>query len=271
MVFMRTLTAAIFTLTLALTAPMLGFQPDPLYIHLGAERLRIDDARFFEQSKYGTTIPKLSFSITNLTSYPWVRITMNFNVAYRCGGEAHTWSRRVVMSLGWSADEAFITEYSESVPHLFSKVDGCVSDSITASLVSAEDANGIYFDGATGKRTDLREQRRQAEEAAKAERDRIEVEAREIAQRANAEREAQEARNRDELAKKAARLKRESDAISARFQKELDAKQKQAEEKRRKLTAICQAIRQRIANKSLATLTVAEADARDACRAAGLW
>jgi hypothetical protein len=228
--------------------------------------------QFIRVSEFGSFVPELSFRIQNRTSCPWVTIKLQFDIGGLCNGEPRQWSIPAVTSLGWWEKGPFSNEYKNTVISLIGKVDGCATEIIRASLVSAESpayggCQKLRIDGVAGEPIDLGRQlqdiktKREAEEAASAEQERIAAEA-------QAKKDAAEAARRKRAA--AERKKKEAEA-QARYAKTQAEEQARAAEERTKIRAACALIYKNTADMKIKDLTVKEEQQVRACQALGLY
>jgi Skp family chaperone for outer membrane proteins len=231
-------------------------------------------------------VPGLSFTLRNRTSSPWTKLKLQFEIDARCSGEARHWSRTEETFLGWIGDPAFqhvnLTEegkekasltvrtYSGRMLFPQGRVDGCVAETIKATLVEAENSK-VRIDGVTGERIDLEKQRADAE-TAEAERERIAAEEQAERDRIAAEKQAKEdaaaAARQKRLAAERRKKQAEEDARYAKAKAEQDAKEA---EERRQVRAACSAVYQSTADKKIGDLTVREEQQVRTCQALGLY
>jgi len=166
-----------FTYCVALTVAVAAgsWAGDDISIPLEGGAILIEKVRFIRVNPSGSFVPVLAFTIRNQTSQPWRTLKLEFDMHGICNGERRQWSRTVVMGLGWMNELVYSEEHEELVIPLVGKVDGCTTETVKARLLLAENSK-VRFDGTTGERIDLEEQRRtikakrEAEQAAEAER-----------------------------------------------------------------------------------------------------
>jgi hypothetical protein len=232
-------------------------------------------------------VPGLSFTLRNRTTAPWKKLTLQFEIDARCNGEPKHWSRTVDTFLGSvendpAAQSAHLSEEGKekvalalrAYDHLMlfpqGRVDGCITEAIKATLVSAENSK-VRIDGVTGERIDVEKQRADAE-AAEFERARIATEEQaeqdRIAADEQAKKDAAEAARRKRLAAERRRKQAEEELRYAKAKAEQDAKEVA---ERRKLRAACSVLYQNTADKKIADLTVREEQQVRACQALGLY
>src|SRR5712692_3103331 len=137
--------------------------------------------QFIRVNQFGNYIPELSVKLKNQTSHPWRTIKLQFEIGGFCNGQARQWSVPATTSLGWAEDHPITNEYTDTVISLVDKVDGCKTEVIKARLILAENPQ-LRINGLTGERVDLEKQlqeikaKRDAEEAAQAEEERVQAE-----------------------------------------------------------------------------------------------
>jgi hypothetical protein len=208
----------------------------------------------------------LSFKIKNQTRYPWRTIKLQFDIGGFCNGEPRHWTVPAISSLGWTEDHPIVNDYADTVIPLVGKVDGCVTEIITAKLVLAANEK-FHIDGTTGETVDLERQLREIK--AKREADAaVEAEQERIAAQADAKRAAAEAERKRRLAAERKRKDAEDAARSAKIKAEEDAR---AAAERARVRTACATIYKNTADKKVSDLTVKEAQQVQACEALGLY
>ena len=243
---------------------------EDIIIPLDDGSIMIEDAQFIRVNEWGSYVPELAFTITNHTSSSWATIKLQFEIGGLCNGEPRQWSIPALLGLGWFKEKTVSRTYKSTEVPLVDKVNGCGSEVIKAALVLAENAR-LRIDGVSGERVDLEEQlrltkaRRDAEEAAEAER-RAKKAAAEAERRAK--KAAAEAKHRKRLAAEREKRAAGERARAAKIRAEREAK---AAEERARLRAACSLIYERIGNKMMSDLTVKEAQQVRACEALNLY
>jgi hypothetical protein len=245
-------------------------------------------AQFIRVNKYGDYVPELSFGLTNETSSAWRTIRLQFDIGGICNGKTRQWSIPAVVGIAYTLDRPMMKTYADTVIPLVGKVDGCETEIIKASLVSAESSK-VHIDRVTGERVDLEKQlqelkakrdaeaavkaevqRRAAEEELKAAEAEAKMEAAEAAAQAEAQakKQAAEAARQKRLAAEEKRKDAERDALISKYRAEQEAA---AAEERRKIRAACAAIYKSTADMKIKDLTVKEEQQVRACQALGLY
>ena len=226
---------------------------DDVTIPLDDGSILIQHAQFIRTfgTGYQIFVPELSFTLTNKTSSGWT-LDIDFHIEGICRTEPQQWTHLVRTGLVGPHDDR---EYKEVLDALTGKMDGCKTESITASLVQAENRKW-HINGVSGERVDLEALRKQreAEQAA------------EDAERVKNE--AAEAARQKRLAAERRKRQAEEEARYAKMRAEEEAK---AADERRKIRAACAVIYQNTADKKLKDLTVREEQQVRACEALGLY
>jgi hypothetical protein len=232
---------------------------DEISIPLEGGSIIIEDPRFIHNI-YGSDSPMLTFALVNRTSEFWRILKLQFQMEGLCkGGERRQWSRTIVTSLGYMSEQPLSKSFHEMVTPLVGKVDGCRTEKIKATLLSAENSK-VRIDGETGERVDLVAERK-AQEAAEAERRRIE-------EGEQAKKEAEDATRRKRLT--ADRKKREADE-QARYERAKAVEEVKAAEERAKVRTACALLYEKTANKKIGDLTVKEEQQVRSCQLLGLY
>jgi hypothetical protein len=203
--------------------------------------------------------PWLSFTVKNQTTSPWDKLELRFDIDAICNGEPRQWLQSMIMALGWAKEFEVQRGYDKLMFPLLVKGDDCNTETILASLVSAENSH-VRINNLTGERVDLDAQRR----------------ALETEQRIEAEKEAKKAAAEAERRKKIAAERKKRDAEEeARSAK--DAAERQSREAREqareqaRLRAACRLIFEKTSDKKVSDLTVREAHDVETCQLLGLY
>ena len=226
---------------------------DDITIPVDDGTILIQHAQFIRTfgTGYKIFIPELSFALTNKTSSEWT-LDIHFHIEGICGTKPQQWTQLVRTGLVGPHDDQ---EYKEVLDVFTGRIDGCKTESITASLVQAENRKW-RINGVSGERVDLEALRKQreAEQAA------------EDAERVK--KEAAEAARQKRLAAERKKKQAEVDARYAKAKAEQDAT---AAEERRRVRTACGAVYQSTADKKIGDLTVREEQQVRACQALGLY
>jgi hypothetical protein len=256
----------LFILILASAAVAQGVDP-PTAITIPLEEGKLTIvAQFIRVNTYGDYVPELSFGLTNETSSPWRTILLQFDIGGICNGETRQWSIPAVVGIGYMPDRPMIKTYADTIIRLVGKVDGCKTEIIRASLVSAESSK-VRINGVTGERVDLVKQlqepkaKRDVEEA-------IQAEEKRRAAEEHAKEDAAEAARLKRLAAEQKKKDAERDARISKYRAEQGAS---AAEERRKIRAACAAIYKSTADMKIKDLTVKEEQQVRTCQALGLY
>lgn len=244
-------------------------------------------AHFIQRNEFDAYIPELTFQVENQTSSSWRTIRLRFDIGGLCNGEPRQWTRPVVISLGWLADQQVVKDFSDWIVPLVGKVDGCTTEIIKASLLSAEGSPGgptlkerriIHIDGVTGEEPDFTKQLQEleakieAEAAIQAEKDRkaaeAEAERERIVAEAQAKQDAADAARRKRLAAEQKRKQAEADARYAKIKAEEDAR---ASEERKRVREVCASVYKKTVDKKVSSLTVGEEQQVRECQVLGLY
>jgi uncharacterized tellurite resistance protein B-like protein len=219
---------------------------DDITIPLAGGSIVVENPQFIRNGGSGRNVPGLTFTLANRTSSAWMSLDLVFDITYVCNGEAHQRTEKVRVGLGWAKDALIKREYHDLAIPLVGKVDGCATESIKATLVSATSLNNERVEVETGGRVGLQGQEVSAGN--------VETEQKESAKQgemerggqasADTEQERRVAENKQKNAAKTARRKRlaeekqrkqaEADALSAKRRAEEDER---AAEARRKNTS----------------------------------
>ena len=124
------------SLILAATFTALAFGDE--VIPLGDGTIVIENAQFIRGNVAG-----LTFTLTNHTSSSWINIKLLFDITYVCGAETHQRSETVNLPLGWMKDLPMKKEHADLVVPLMGKVDGCKTQSIRTTLISAKSLHDL--------------------------------------------------------------------------------------------------------------------------------
>src|ERR1035441_6357020 len=258
-------------LMLATAAVAQGVDP-PTTITIPLEEGKVTIvAQFIRVNKFGDYVPELSFGLTNETSSPWRTIRLQFDIGGICNGEPRQWSIPAVVGIGYMPDRPMMKTYADTIIRLVGTVDGCKTEIIKASLVSAENSK-VRINGVTGERVDLEKQlqelkaKRDAGKAIQAEEKRKAAEEERRAAEEKGKRDAAEAARLKRLALEQKRKDAERDARIAKYRAEQEAA---AAEERRKIRAACAVIFQATVDKKVKDLTVGEEQKVRACQALG--
>jgi hypothetical protein len=258
---------------------------DDITIPLEGGSVVVQNIRMTTAPYAGT--PWLAFTLRNRTSLPWQRVVLQFEVDGHCKGEPKHWSATASTFLGSVEDDVVArnADVSEEAKEKIAlalrdisnqrllpsdRVEGCVTDKVQTTLVSAENSK-VRVNGVTGERIDLERQRADAA-AAQAERERIAAEEQAERTRVAAEEQAKEdvaeAARQKRLAAEAKKKQADEDARAAKIRADRDAKEA---EERQKIRATCTIVYQNTIDTKLKDLTVRQEQQVRACQALGLY
>jgi hypothetical protein len=228
---------------------------DDIDIPLLNGHIRIVNPRFLRDNGYGSTVPELSYTLVNESGSPWKSLRLRFQILYVCKDKANSATQDEGTSLGWDSSTPVSLHKADSIIPLVGSVQGCYTDKIHVTLLSAEN---VYtkVDGPTGEKVDLDKEMADAEDRAR---------------RLDEDKKAEQTKRQAAEAKDAA-------AMAAKEKQDAAAEAKaRAQREAAKLEAIrraklaCIQIYKDTADKRVGDLTVKEEQAVRACQNLGLY
>jgi hypothetical protein len=294
-----------FFVILALPGPAAG--GEKIAVPLYGGNIIINFSHFITRDEFADFVRELWFSAQNQTSRRlWQPIKLQFTIGGLCNGEPRQWNLPVSVTM---TDGLTVDDYRDTVISLVGLVDGCTTEIVRVSLVSAD---GVA--GPVGERIDLMGQlqeikaRHESEAAIQADKERLKAEAQaekdeaaaaqlreiqakreaEVAIQAEKDRLAAEAQREEDRLAAEAQTKKDMAAAARKKQALDEMKRQQAEaaaisaknerdkiareaELRRELWALCTTLYKNTADKKVSDLTVREASQVKVCEGVGAY